>query len=58
MTARVKRHPAARLNTTQVKRIKRLLKKGGKPGTIATEYGVSWTCIAAIRDGLTWKHVA
>ena len=47
-----------KLQPAQIVQIRKLIKAGMRLTSIANQFGVHATCILAIRDGRTWKHVA
>lgn len=50
-------HHSARLNDTDVRKIKRRLAKGDYQYVIAKDYGISQPAVGKINRGLSWKHV-
>ena len=51
-------HSKAKLRASDIPRIRaRCLDGHGCIARLAREYGVDWTTIARIRDGLNWKSV-
>lgn len=48
--------PTAKLSSSDVEEIKRLMASGTAQTKIAEKYGVSRTCISAISTGRNWKH--
>ncbi len=51
-------HPHAKLNSEQVREIRRLYRDGYTRNRISRIYGVSWTSTDAIVSGKYWRHVA
>ena len=52
------KNPAARLNESQVREIRRLSDEGQSLRSLASQYGVSVGCVSLIRSRRTWKEVA
>lgn len=50
-------HPKSKLSIEDVKEIKVLISKGTKISHIAKKYGVHFSTIYYIVNGITWKHV-
>ena len=50
-------HRSAKLNDMKVLTILTLLKNGKTVTELAEEYGVTYSSIAGIKNGLYWKHV-
>tara|TARA_R110000851_G_scaffold298994_5_gene454801 strand:+ start:39 stop:590 length:552 start_codon:yes stop_codon:yes gene_type:complete len=50
-------HRSAKLNDMKVLTILTLLKNGKTVTELAKEYGVTYSSIAGIKNGLYWKHV-
>lgn len=48
---------SAKLHETDIPKIRESLLLGDSLSSVARTYGVSLTCIARIRDKLTWLHV-
>lgn len=50
-------NPSAKLNEKDVKKIRSDLKDGIRPYILAKKYKVESSCILAIRDFKTWRHI-
>ena len=50
--------PQTKLSPDKVIQIRERIASGDTPSVIARDFGVGRKAISAIRDGLTWKHVA
>lgn len=50
-------HPTAVLKESEVRRIKKLIKKGMRQQDIAEMFKVSKSCIGFISSGRNWKHI-
>jgi hypothetical protein len=51
------KNPAAVLNETQVKKIKKLIKEKKSLLSISKEFNCGWNTIKRIKEGTHWKHV-